>query len=386
MVLCFRKSIRLFQKSYFIFSGNKMKMYPVCISITVFLGLPANFLVLIYFLFGRLSINRAMKTLHIWIVVTDMLIALSLIPHALEGISNFKIHSPSNYVLCEVLEFSGDMWIRLSFFLICMMSVVRLRLIRRIKSPGMRVKVPVYKILIAAFLFIAIQSLFPVALRHVRGIEQPCIQKNLWEITFPNTVVRKSWRIFTILFQVLGAMLVILIANSISIYHLLRDKGRKRSSVERLAIQLINNHLRRRRSVIEEPNSLRVKTFAARVKAASITFTLSFVFFSLHIAGVIHICCRILQIDSRINGEIANSTSFLTPAVQCIVYGLKFKGFWVFWYERLLDMVRKIKDMLGRGPVDVGQGQSQELLNNRCVITSVSRMGVEINTEGSVTV
>lgn len=352
-----------------------MEMFLLCSSITVFIGLPANFLVLIYFTFGRVPINKSMKTLHIWIVVTDMIIAVILLPFTMDGISQFEVYTPSHHVLCEILEFSGDMWIRISYFLICMISVVRLRLIRRIKSPGTRVKVPINRILIAACLFFAVQSLFPIVLRHIQGDAPTCIDQKLWEITFPDPVNRRIWRLLTILLQVVSAILIIVVVNSISIYHLLLDEGRKLSSVERLTIQWVNTTFRRQNSVFDEPSLVKVKTFAACVKAASITLLLAFVFFCLHISGVIHTCCKILSIETQINGEIANSISYLTPAVQCIVYGLNFKGFWVFWYNALLRLALRVKGVLGYSTVlesRVSEGQSEELLNDNTHHSRVS--------------
>lgn len=342
-----------------------MQLFMLCSSITVFIGLPANLLVLIYFTLGRLSINKSMKTLHIWIVVTDMLISVFLLPFTMDSISGFQLFRPSNHVLCELLEFSGDMLIRLSFFLICMISVVRLRLLARIKSPGVRVMVPVNKIMLVACLFFAVQSMFPIALRHFKGTAGKCVARELWELTFPDPAVRRAWRITTILLEVVGAMLVIVIANGMSIYRLLKDEGRRLSSVERLTIQWVSSTFRRRRHVFDEPSLIKVRTFGARVKAASVTLLLALVFFSLHISGVIHTCCKILGIDSKINGETANIISFLTPAVQCVVYGLKFKGFWVFWYNVLLSFVLRVKDIWGHSTIIENSDNrvSEELLN-----------------------
>ena len=155
------------------------------------------------------------------------------------------------------------------------------------------------------------------------------------------------------------------------------DEGRRLSSVERLTIQWVNTTFRRQpsRQRFDEPSMIKVKTFAARVKAASVTFMLAFVFFSLHISGVINTCCKILGITSSINGEIANSISFLTPTVQCVVYGLKFRGFWVFYYTLLLRFVLRVKDVLGHNTA-IERNVSEELLNE--ARTNLTRFSPEL--------
>ena len=271
--------------------------------------------------------------------------------------------SKENHVLCEVLEFSGDMWIRLSFFLICALSLVRLRIIRTIRKPGRRVRIRIKPILAAFALFFVIQSLFPICLRHiVRTDVEPCVKKNLWSVTFPDPVVRRLWQIFTIFLQVTVAMLVIIISNSLSIFHLMRDEGRKLSSVEKLAIKWIGTTMNRNQPTVPATNSQAEKTFVTRFRAASVTLLLALVFFSLNIAGVVNTSCKILNIDVQINGSIANSISFLTPAVQCGVYGFKFKGFWLFYrdlYHALVARVRALFVQEGNAHVRVENGIAQ---------------------------
>ena len=72
------------------------------------------------------------------------------------------------------------------------------------------------------------------------------------------------------------------------------------------------------------------------------------------------------MIKTKINGEIANTISYLTPTVQCVVYGLKFKGFWRFWHSATLNLGVRVKELVGYSTVTVSvvEGRaSEELLS-----------------------
>lgn len=307
-----------------------MRLFHTCASVTVFLGLPANLLVLVYLLRGRLLINPYIKSLHLWIVVTDILIAVSLAPFPIEQLGGVQLYTPQHHLLCELIQFSGDLWIRLSYYLICVISVVRYLIIRRVKSSCSQVRVPLNTILCAGACLLALQSLVPVLLRLLlSGVG--CAVQDIWTVTFPNPHVRKVWTILTILVETVVAMSVILVFNTLSIYYLFRDEGRRLSSTEKLAIKWYNTTILHRNSTFSQPSSIKVKTFAAKLRAATITLMMSAVFFALHIAGVLNTLCKALEVDIGINGDLANSLSFLCPPVNCVVYGLRFKGFWEFW-------------------------------------------------------
>ena len=182
---------------------------------------------------------------------------------------------------------------RLLYLLLCLLAVLRALVITFPYSNTLsRYRKITLRIIIISVLLLTGQSLVPVIVRQNRDDLDDC-QIRLKD-TFTNETVYKVWRICTVFLQVTLAMVVMLLANAVSIHRLLKSRTARNCAKRN-----------------------------ARNSAAITTVVLTMSFFFLHISGVVYMSLFTAGIKIEMDHFIANGISLLSPVVDPAVYFLR---------------------------------------------------------------
>ena len=194
---------------------------------------------------------------------------------------------------CEVIEFALDTGMRLLYLLLCVLAVLRALVITFPYSNTLsRYRTITLRIIILSVLLLSGQSLVPVILRLNRDDLEPC--RSTLKQAFTNQTVYRAWRICTVFLQVTLAMVVMLLANAVSVHRLLKSRTARNCAKRN-----------------------------ARNSAAITTVVLTMSFFLLHISGVVYMSCVTAGAEIEMNHFIANGISLLSPVVDPAVYFLR---------------------------------------------------------------
>ena len=285
-----------------------------CTTVTFLVGVPANLICLFYLLLGQnLHCKTRMKNtttlIFRFIFTTDLLLALSVSPFALQQLSGHVFYTPARQWLCELIEFSLDTLTRLVFFLMSMLAVVRARAIMNPLRPLAWASARIHVRGVAFFCILV--SLIPVVMRQIHE-EAFCGGK--LEDTFPNELVRTLWPGLATLLPVAVSVVVMLGANMVSLYFLL-----KRNSDL--------NHAQSRQT---------------RNSAAKMTLMLTTIFFSLHVLGIVTSWSQVLHVPAPVSGYIANGAIFLSVVVDPCLYFLKTPALKRFYKNRFSNRVIRV--------------------------------------------
>ena len=279
--------------------------FLVCATLSVLIGIPANILALVFFLSGKGGpLREVTKLMYVAISGTDLILAVSLIPFLLELVSPFTFYSPTNpRVVCELAEYALETCPRVSYSLVCLLAVVKAALIhsplRPVSASGIR------RTLMVLIVFLLLQSTIPILFRYaVNPSPPPPCDPSLHKLTFTEKDLARAWYGITVLLQTSLPMLVLLAANTLSIYHLLRN--------------------------LDNTSPLHVE----KRRAAQTTLMLTMVYFALHVTGVVYATCSVLGYRVNLDSNIANGMIYLTPAVQPWVYFFRMRELMSFYQNK----------------------------------------------------
>jgi hypothetical protein len=183
---------------------------------------------------------------------------------------------------------------RLLYLLLCLLAILRALVITFPYSNTLaRYKIFTLRIIVISVLLLTGQSLVPVIVRMNRDDLLDC--ETSLRKTFTNDTVYKVWRICTVFLQVTLAMVVMLLANTVSIHRLLKSRTGVRNCAKR----------------------------NARNSAAVTTVILTMSFFLLHISGVVFMTLFTAGVRVQMDHWICNGISLLSPIVDPLVYFLR---------------------------------------------------------------
>ena len=192
-----------------------------------------------------------------------------------------------------MIEFALDTGMRLLYLLLCLLAVLRALVITFPYSNTLsRYRRIMLRIIIISVLLLTGQSLVPIIMRLNRDDLDDC-QLSLKK-TFTNKTAYKAWRICTVFLQVTLAMVVMLLANAVSVHRLLKSRTARNCAKRN-----------------------------ARNSAAVTTVVLTMSFFLLHISGVVYMSLFTAGIKIEMDHFIANGISLLSPVVDPAVYFLR---------------------------------------------------------------
>lgn len=274
--------------------------FQTCCSVTFFAGVPANILVLIYLVWGSKDHCSITHTLFTFIVTTDLLFSVTVGTFAIEQISGMTLYSSKNQVFCEIFDYVFNTLSRIIYFWMSLLAVVRARAIRNPLTQITRLAIRC--IMVGTIIFFLCLFLVPLIIR--RANDKASCGGNLKD-TFPDDLIRSLWRGLSTLLPVASTVIVMLGANSISLYHLLRVRGE--------AV-----HANRR--------SIRTKKVAAKT-----TLVLTIIFFSLHFLGILTTVSQVMNIKIGVSFFYANGLMILSASVDPFVYFLKTPAVWTYW-------------------------------------------------------
>lgn len=278
----------------------EITFFQSCTSVTFFLGVPTNTLVLIYLLFGSKDHCRITLNLFTFIVSTDLLFCITVSPFSIQQISGIQLYSPSNQVFCEIFEFFFNTLSRIIYFWMSLLAVVRAR---AIKNPLSLITTLTIRLLMAMTTIVfVVLSLVPLIIR--RTSEDAFCGGRL-EDTFKDKLVRTLWVGFGTLLPCALSVVVMVCANLVSLYCLLK--------VRNCGFGVNKDSLKKKRS------------------AAKTTLILTTVFFCLHIIGVIKSWSKLLGVDIGVGGFYANGLMILSATIDPLVYLVKTPAVRTYW-------------------------------------------------------
>ena len=281
-------------------SKTEITFFQTCTSVTFFLGVPTNALILIYLVWGSKDHCRITRNLYSFIVTTDLLFAITVSPFSIQQISGIQLYHPSNQIFCEVFEFSFETLSRIIYFWMSLLAVVRARAIRNPLSQITQLAIRC--IMCGTTTFFVLLSLVPLIIRQTT---EGAFCGGRLEDTFKNKIIRKLWVGLGTLLPCALSVIVMLCANSVSLYYLLRVRSAAARANKR---------------------GLRTKRTAAKT-----TLLLTTIFFCLHITGVVKSWAKVLDIDIGVGGFYANGLMILSATVDPLVYFLKTPTVWTYW-------------------------------------------------------
>eukprot|EP00116_Pleurobrachia_bachei_P007290 sb/3467552/ len=265
-----------------------------CTSITTFLGIPVNLLVLIFLTCGSRLHCHLSRLIFLFIVATDLTFSVCISVFTVQFLTGVAIYSHKNQPLCEVIELTFDTVSRYIYFLMSLLAVIRARaILDPLGSANLSIKV-FRGILFGTLGIFVTLSLFPVVMRQTNSAAF-CGGK--LEHSFPKKTVRVLWVAIGTLLPVSLSVVIMVCSNFVSLYHLLA----------------------------RQPGSQLAKVGgSAKAKAAKTTIVLTTVFFCLHVTGLLKSWSQILpQLDVGIGGAYANGIMVLSCVVDPFVYFLK---------------------------------------------------------------
>ena len=274
-----------------------------CTSITTFLGIPVNLLVLIFLTCGSRLHCHLSRLIFLFIVATDLTFSVCISVFTVQFLTGVSIYSHKNQALCEVIELTFDTVSRYIYFLMSLLAVIRARaILDPLGSANLSVKVFRGILLGTLGMFVTI-SLFPVVMRQTNSVAF-CGGK--LEHSFPKKTVRVLWVAIGTLLPVSLSVVIMVCSNFVSLYHLL---------------------------VPQRGGSKLFKVGGSgKAKAAKTTIVLTTVFFCLHVTGLLKSWSQILpQLDVGIGGYYANGIMVLSCVIDPFVYFLKTPEVWRFW-------------------------------------------------------
>ena len=281
-------------------STTEITFFQTCASVTFFLGVPANTIVLIYLLWGSKYHCRITHNLFTFIVTTDLLFSITVSPFAIQQIAGIQLYSSENQAFCEVFELFFNTLSRIIYFWMSLLAVVRARSIRNPLSQITKLAIRCF--MLGTTTFFVLLSLVPLIIRQTT---EKAFCGGRLEDTFQNKVVRTLWVGLGTLLPCALSVIVMLCANSTSLYYLLRVK-----------------------SEAAKANKRSIKT---KKTAAKTTLVLTTIFFCLHIIGVVKSWGRLLGVDIHVGGFYANGLMILSATVDPFVYFLKTPAVWIYW-------------------------------------------------------
>ena len=281
-------------------SKTEITFFQTCTSVTFFLGVPTNTILLIYLLLGSKDHCRITRHLFTFIVTTDLLFSITVSPFSIQQISGIQLYSPSNQIFCEVFELFFNTLSRIIYFWMSLLAVVRAR---AIKNPLSQItQVAIRCTMVGTTLFFILLSLVPLVIRQTT--EEAFCGGRL-EDTFPNELVRTLWVGLGTLLPCGLSVIVMLCANSMSLYYLLRVKSDAAKANRR---------------------SQKTKRMAAKT-----TIILTTIFFCLHIIGILKSWAKVFGMSIGIGGFYANGLMILSATIDPLVYFLKTPSVWKYW-------------------------------------------------------